>query len=299
MIRPEFLKFVPADAERVGMIGALILALVRFRVELPDEKNGRVVVDGVTWWRASHADISDELGGDISSRTVGRVIGELVDSEQLLAIHGGAFYGDRAKRYRLPDQPFDKSDSSNGQPFDKSDVRHPTKATDDIGHNRQMFLSPENEGEERENASTEVADHEPREQRTRNADSAFGDIEPPEFCDDHMPNGTGDSCPACKIRRKHLERWREAATVRMLQRGSSASERPDMDSPSRQASPKPGRPVGGKPAVIDVGYGPRCSVHGWRQEPPADCEACGQALRDSALVAESRDAEQRLDEKGA
>ena len=35
------------------------------------------------------------------------------------------------------------------------------------------------------------------------------DPEPPLFCSEHMPFGTGDKCAGCKVARKHWERWGE------------------------------------------------------------------------------------------
>jgi len=42
------------------------------------------------------------------------------------------------------------------------------------------------------------------------------DPEPPEFCDEHMPYGTGKRCPDCRIAREHHERWKERRTTRWL-----------------------------------------------------------------------------------
>jgi hypothetical protein len=62
-IRPEFLKVLRADVERVGLEGAHVLALIRYVTDLPGERNGRVTIGGDKWWQASYADIADALVG--------------------------------------------------------------------------------------------------------------------------------------------------------------------------------------------------------------------------------------------
>ncbi|WP_036475961.1 hypothetical protein [Mycobacterium sp. URHD0025] len=53
------------------------------------------------------------------------------------------------------------------------------------------------------------------------------DPKPPEFCKVHMPYGTGDSCPGCKIAREHHERWigRNPGRLPALARRSTADQR--------------------------------------------------------------------------
>lgn len=112
---PEFLKVQPADVGRVGGLGACILALVRYMTALQGEANGRRVVDGETWWRASYDGIAQMLGG-APPRTVGSTVSRLLETGDLMAIPVQDFYGDRAKAYRASDQPSAETDTGSDQP---------------------------------------------------------------------------------------------------------------------------------------------------------------------------------------
>lgn len=101
---PEYLIVRPADIGRVGVLGAAILALVRFVTDLPGEANGRRLVDGAMWWRATHADIGQALGG-VHRDSVRRTLIRLCEAGELLATAAESFYGDRAQAYRVPDRP--------------------------------------------------------------------------------------------------------------------------------------------------------------------------------------------------
>jgi hypothetical protein len=114
---PEFLMVRTEDAGRVGALGAYILALVRYVTTLPGETNGRRIVDGEMWWRASHDDIGQALGGGVSRRTVSSTVRKLQDTGDLLAISTQDFYGDRAQAYRSSDQPLARSDQGSDVPL--------------------------------------------------------------------------------------------------------------------------------------------------------------------------------------
>lgn len=100
----EFLKVLPADIPRVGFAGACILALVRYVTSLPGEANGRRMIDGSMWWRASHADVGESLCG-VDRQAIRREMSKLHKSGDLLSILAAEFYGDRAQAYRVSDQP--------------------------------------------------------------------------------------------------------------------------------------------------------------------------------------------------
>lgn len=118
---PDFLMVSPADVGRAGALGACILALVRYVTALPGEFNGRRMVDGEMWWRASHDDIRQALGGSASRRTVSWTVGKLRDTGDLLAIATQDFYGDRAQAYRASDVPLARSDQGSDVPLARSD----------------------------------------------------------------------------------------------------------------------------------------------------------------------------------
>lgn len=115
---PEFLKVLPADTGRVGVLGAYILALIRFVAALPGEANGRRVVDGQTWWRASHQEIGRLLGG-VSRKPIGRELAKLEADGELL-VQPSKDNDDRASMYRLPDQSLDESGQGSDQSLDES-----------------------------------------------------------------------------------------------------------------------------------------------------------------------------------
>lgn len=119
---PPFLKVLPADIGRVDALGACILALVRYVTGLPGETNGRRMVDGEMFWRASHDDIGQALGGAVSRRTVSAAVRKLRDNGDLLAIPTQDFYGDRAQAYRVSDLPLARSDQGSDVPL--ADIAH-------------------------------------------------------------------------------------------------------------------------------------------------------------------------------
>lgn len=116
MKTPDFLKVPTADIGRVGFDGAAILALVRYVTALAGEHGGRITVDGKTWWRATHAEMGEALGG-VHRKSVGRALLRLESAGAILAIPAKTFNGDRAQAYRVPDRP---SDQASDQPLDKS-----------------------------------------------------------------------------------------------------------------------------------------------------------------------------------
>ncbi|BBY67558.1 hypothetical protein [Mycolicibacterium helvum] len=101
---PKFLKVRPADIGRVGVLGAAILALVRYVIAFPDETDGRKIVDGEMWWCASHDDIGRALGG-VHRDSIRRALAKLQSADEILTIPADRRYGDRAHAYRAPDLP--------------------------------------------------------------------------------------------------------------------------------------------------------------------------------------------------
>ena len=116
---PEFLKVLPADVGRVGALGACILALIRYMTALPGEASGRALIDEQTWWCASQDDIG-QLLGELDRKAAGRAILKLQSTGDLLAKPAERFYGDRAKVYRVPDQPLPESGQGSDQPLPES-----------------------------------------------------------------------------------------------------------------------------------------------------------------------------------
>lgn len=121
MKSPPFHKVLPDDVGRVGPLGALILAWIRYVTAMtgPGEDGDRTIVDGETWWRSSHDAIGEALGG-VPRKVVGRALLKLEDAGELRALPAEKFYGDRAQRYRVPDHPLAENDQGSDHPLDES-----------------------------------------------------------------------------------------------------------------------------------------------------------------------------------
>ncbi len=302
---PPFLKVLPADVGQVGALGACVLALVRYVTSLPGEINGRRMVDGEMWWRASAPDIAEALGDGLSPRTVSGTVRTLTNIGALTAIPTQDFYGDRAKAYRAPDLPSAKCDTGSDLPSadiaDRSadiaehvgKIRHTTSA--DIADLPSIGeLEELSEGENARATDAEPLDVElvPRQSdapapldfhRIDDLDAIVGEVvedeadpEPQPYCDRHMPNGTDNSCGACGRRRRIREKWEQRQHACLLLR--AVSKTADPAPPARQElllKPEP-------PPWIDGPHGPRCPAHGHRKIPPADCTRCRDAVTTAA-----------------
>lgn len=113
---PEFLMTLTADVGRVGYDGAAILALVRYMTGLPGDHNGRKTVDGDKWWCATHDEIGQGAGG-VHRKSIARTLLKLERAGELLTIPADRFYGDRARAYRVSDQPLAESGPCADQPL--------------------------------------------------------------------------------------------------------------------------------------------------------------------------------------
>lgn len=116
---PEFLMVSPKDIGRVGVLGAAILALVRYATGLPGVAGGRKMVDGEMWWCASRDDIGEALGG-VHRDSVRRALLKLVNAGELLAMPAERFYGDRAQAYRVSDVPLRGTQQGSDMPLRES-----------------------------------------------------------------------------------------------------------------------------------------------------------------------------------
>jgi hypothetical protein len=101
VVRPEFLKVLPDDVGRVGLDGAAVLAVIRYATALSVEVNGRMMIDDAVWWRTSHAEIGQSLGG-VSHDTIRRIVSKL-ESVGELKVCVPDVDNNRLKAYRLSD----------------------------------------------------------------------------------------------------------------------------------------------------------------------------------------------------
>lgn len=207
-----FLKVLPADVGRVGALGACVLALVRYITALPGETNDRKMVDGEIWWRASHDDIGQGLGG-VQRKPVGRALIKLKHTGKLLTKPAEKFYGDRAQMYRAADQPMDETGHDTDQPLDR--------AGQSIGRNRPV--SSDTTGQA---AGTEVANipipQELEEHSVGKKAATRGSRLDPAWVPPHdVIDQMRAECPAVDLRaehRKFVDYWTDQTGARAIKR---------------------------------------------------------------------------------
>ncbi|WP_460359036.1 hypothetical protein [Mycobacterium sp. ZZG] len=185
---PDFLMVLPADIGRVGVLGATILALVRYVTTLPGETNGRKMVDGEMWWRASHDDIGQSLGG-LHRDSIRRAVLKLQGAGELLArAPVDTFYGDRAQAYRAPDLPLRGMQQGSDLPLRENAESITRNAASSCGETQQagaakspnLPISEELNKEGRENAR--AAEAEPLDVET--VPDTGDEPPPPDFSDE-------------------------------------------------------------------------------------------------------------------
>jgi hypothetical protein len=116
IIHPKFLTVPTADSDRYGFLGAHLLALIHYANQLPDERNGRLLIDGAMWWQVSYADLAASVGGGVKRDSVWRKVAELESAGRLMSCMPGCEPGsgkaDTTKAYRVPDTTSEPSDQS-------------------------------------------------------------------------------------------------------------------------------------------------------------------------------------------
>jgi hypothetical protein len=236
---PDFLKVLPADIGRVGVLGAAILALVRYVTGLPGETNGRKTVDCEMWWRASHDDIGQLLGG-IHRDSVRRALVRLQGTGELLArTPVDTFYGDRAQAYRVPDLPLRGMQQGPDLPLRETAESITRNATSGCGETQQACAAKslnlplseelEEEGEKARAAEPEPLDVEtvpdpdnahPPEESSRNSETASNEtaawVRGPygPRCRKHVNDPDPPKCPGCRDAREAEEAEQAAAAER-------------------------------------------------------------------------------------
>lgn len=95
-MRPPFIRVVPAEVDRYGAHGAVLLAHIRFRCE--SDGPGRITVEGVRWWRVSLAQLAQETGlSGKGVRTALRALGDDVAARHFTPL------SDQTLAYRVAD----------------------------------------------------------------------------------------------------------------------------------------------------------------------------------------------------
>lgn len=232
MIRPEFIKTVPADVERIGVEAAYVLALVRYVTSFEGEYNGRRFIDGEMWWQASYADIGEAIG--LSAETVRRILTRhLVPKGELLSQNPKSSAGDQTKAYRIPsDQPIGQmatpvsSQSAKWPggmakwPHAGQGLKAPTDqpigqmaiAPDQPKHSDQPIgqLADSGDGQMADSSITREDEDLSNEEGGEDAAAITAEIviedRDPSACPTHGLNDPGISCIGCMVARK----WREA-----------------------------------------------------------------------------------------
>ncbi|WP_156744832.1 hypothetical protein, partial [Mycobacterium sp. E2238] len=101
VIRPKYLVVTNADIDRYGFLGAHLLALIEYVTQLPGERNGRISIDGTTWWQVSYADLAASLGGGARRNSVWRKCHELEAAGVLMSCAPASSKADTTRAYRV------------------------------------------------------------------------------------------------------------------------------------------------------------------------------------------------------
>jgi hypothetical protein len=144
IIHPKFLTVPTADSDRYGFLGAHLLALIHYANQLPDERNGRLLIDGAMWWQVSYADLAASVGGGVKRDSVWRKVAELESAGRLMSCMPGCEPGsskaDTTKAYRVPDttsEPSDQSFRTGRHPFPPTKQPWPV-----VSHQRDRPIAP-------------------------------------------------------------------------------------------------------------------------------------------------------------
>lgn len=327
-MRPTFIRTVPDEIERYGFAGAVVLAHIRYRCE--SDGPDRFERDGFRWWRVSRRNLGHEVGA--SADTVKRALEKLGDA--VMSANNSDRPEDQTRAYRPADDSdplsCQKAESprsdlpEGGIATDPSDIatvpgqnRHRTGAISPSAPYIETLETKEREGGEEDRGAPDepldaetVADpanaHPPQNQPANRTDPADAwvdaevvdgdpDPEPPLYCKRHMPDGTDDSCGACKGRRIAHERWgrRQPGDSKLRAWAALALEMRAAETPAVSAAPE--GDAGGTPDesahdsarheppswVPGPDGQPRCRRHGHRKVAPVDCSGC----RDAAIAA--------------
>ncbi|MEZ0357344.1 hypothetical protein [Mycobacterium sp. SA01] len=218
---PTFLRVVGSDVGEHGPAGALVLALVRYVLDLPGERSGRILIDGEMWWQATYTEIGAAALGGMGKYSVGRIMVALVESGALLACQPRSAAGVQTRAYRPA-----KCDSA---PPLTSRVRNRISPDLQSAKSQRGGANSQHPGANSQqgccdSALSSSSVEELREELDEQGEGArapaghvlaapLGDITPPDlFCPKHMPEGPkGESCPGCGDQRRINDRWNYSA----------------------------------------------------------------------------------------
>lgn len=204
---PDFIQFVPDENRRYGYAGAAVLALIRWRCG--SDGPGRVVVDGVRWWRVSLAELAAEIGGSVSSvRTALKRLCDAVATEHFPPLANPSLAYRPLREIAAGAQAAAKSDTTS---CEKS--QQPVSDLAAVPLIETLETGGDAAGGPDESGGLAAVPDPANDPAPQNA--ATG--EPHRFCDEHMPDGTDDPCHACGRRRVLRERW-EAARAEAARR---------------------------------------------------------------------------------
>lgn len=257
--RRETIPYDPAEGAEYGIPAALVLALIRYRTNVPGAD--RIDTRAGRFWRASHETIAATIGG-MSRDGARRAIDKLIDMGALVADHHPAHYGDRTRSYRVAHHApkiavtTHYADSRNASTGPSPAITHnramPLRGSAHSHSAESRTLSIEKElekkgGKKRVTSPPRSASrrapsptpptpnpihHEPtrppaaapRVEAPRPAafelDLTLDGAEPPTRCPKHqLEIGWGPSCRACADARHTNDAWHEARKVRDKARG--------------------------------------------------------------------------------
>jgi hypothetical protein len=217
-MRPPFIRVVPDEVEHYGAAGAVVIAHIRYRCAT--DGPGRIAVDHVRWWRASHTEIGREVG--MSADSVRRVLDRRLANVVEAAHHHPT--DDQRRSYRVA------SDLPVGQIADVSTCQSAKSPGTAAKSPTPSAKSPTDRGQiadctpyrelgelEEGGENARAADDEPS---ASESVQPANDPLPSPFCPKH-PNGTDQRCPDCGAARRR----REAIEERTAQAAAEARAR--------------------------------------------------------------------------
>lgn len=248
-MRPLFIQVIPAEVERYGANGAILLAHIRFRCG--SDGPGRLTVEGLRWWRVPLAQLAHETGLSVAGvRTGLKALKDVVATEHFRPL------SDQSRAYRvvnhengadlpvadfnswadLPDVENDISDAEIGNSRRRNQHLQLPKSTDvlpikKLEKGENAAGAPPGEQTDK-TAASQLSQRRPQkpansgkaapngamsrdEKRFRNLCTSVPAEPPPQTCATHAYWDGPDKCQECGYDRRAFKQW-HADTILVL-----------------------------------------------------------------------------------